>query len=153
MIRDKEGNSGLQPVSPMDDEALRTLSDLIDRVEVINVAEGSVIAVALRKSSDGDNDDDADEDSLAIALLERSLAEEECRQRVGYTIDMSIDLGNLSHFDVHNTSKVFSVWTEDFPGCRANWFLVLQNIHCMKPDGVTKIRSMAVKLGLGVAIS
>jgi hypothetical protein len=153
VIRDTEGNSGLQPVSPMDGEALPTPSDSSDQMEVIGVAEGSEIAVALCGSSDSDNDGDADEDSLAIALLERSLAKEECRRRVGYTIDMSANLGNSSHFDVHDTSQGFSVWTEDFPGCGADWFFVLPNEHGLKPDGVTKFRGLAVKLGHGVAIS
>jgi len=148
VIRDTEGNSGLQPVSPMDGEALPTPSDSGDQVEVIGVAEGSEIAVALRR-----NDGDADKDSLAIALLERSLAKEERRRRVGYTIDMSVNLGNSSHYDVHDASQGFSVWTEDFPGCGANWFFVLPSVHGLKPDGVTKFRGLAVKLGHGVAIS
>jgi hypothetical protein len=108
VIRDTEGNSGLQPVSPMNGEALPTPSDSSDQVEVIGVAEGSELAVAFRGSSDGHNDDDVDEDSLA--LLERSLAkEDECRQRIGYTIDMRVNLGNSSHFNVHNASQGFSV--------------------------------------------
>jgi hypothetical protein len=153
VVRDTEGNSGLQPVSPMDGEALPTPSDSINRVEVIGVAEGSIIAVALRVSSDGDNDDDADEVSLAIALLERSLAKEECQRQVGNTIDMSVNLGILSHSDVRNVSQGFSMWTEDLPGCGANWFFVLPNVHGLKPDGVTKFRGMAVKRGCCVAIS
>ncbi len=59
VIRDTEGNSGLQPVSLMDGEALPTPPDSINRVEVIGVAGGSEIAVALRGSSDGNNNDDA----------------------------------------------------------------------------------------------
>ncbi len=45
------------------------------------------------------------------------------------------------------------MWTEDFPDCGANCFFVLPNVHGLKPDKVTKFRRMAVKLGLGVAIS
>ena len=33
---------------------------------------------------------------------------------VGYTIDMSVDLGNSSHFDVSNVLQGFSVWTEEY---------------------------------------
>ena len=35
--------------------------------------------------------------------------------RVGYTIDMSVDLGNLSHFDVGDGLQGFSKWTEEVP--------------------------------------
>ncbi len=66
---------------------------------------------------------------------------------------MSVNLGNSSHFDVHDASQGFSVWTEDFPGCGANWFFVVPNVHGLKSDGVTKFRGLAVKLGHGVAIS
>ncbi len=77
----------------------------------------------------------------------------ECRRRVGYTVDMSVNLGNLSHFDVHDASQGFTVWAEEVPGCGENWFLVLPNVHGLKRDRVTKFRGMAVKLGHGVAIS
>ena len=39
------------------------------------------------------------------------------------------------------------------PGRGENWYFVLPNAHGLKPDGVTKFRGMAVKLGHGVAIS
>ena len=45
------------------------------------------------------------------------------RLRVGFTIDMSVDLGNLSHYDVGNVSQGFSVWTEEVPGLASNWYL------------------------------
>ena len=66
---------------------------------------------------------------------------------------MSVNLGNSLHFDVHDASQGFSVWTENVPGCGANWFFVLPNVHGLKPDGATKFRGVAVKLGHGVAIS
>ncbi len=31
--------------------------------------------------------------------------------RVDYFVDMSVDLANASHFDVHGASQGFSVWT------------------------------------------
>jgi hypothetical protein len=156
VIRDTEGNSGLQPVPPMDGEALPTPSDPVDEEEVSGMAghtdDASELATALRGGYEVGDDDDED-DKLAIARRERSLAKEERRLRVGYTIDMSVNLGNSSHFDVHDASQGFSVWTEDVPGCGANWFFVLPNVHGLKPDGVSKFRGLAVKLGHGVAIS
>ena len=142
--RDTEGNSGLQPVSPMDSEALPTPYDSVD--------VGSEVAVVPRKGSEVDNDDNDDGD-VERARRERSLVKEGRRRRVGYTIDMSVNLWNSSHFDVHDASQGLGVWTEDVPGCGANWFFVLPNVHGLKPDGVTKFRGMAVKLGHGVAIN
>lgn len=52
--------------------------------------------------------------------------EHDC-QRVGYTINMSTDLGIASHFDLHDASLGFSVvWTIEVPGQRAKWFLSFQ---------------------------
>jgi hypothetical protein len=42
---------------------------------------------------------------------------------VGFTIDMSVDLGNSSHYDVGNVSQGFSVWTEEVPGLTSNLYL------------------------------
>ena len=72
--------------------------------------------------------------------------------RVGYTIDMSINLGNSSHFDVHDASQGFSVWTEEIRGRGANWYFVMPNLHGMKPNG-QPFAGIAIKLRHGVAIS
>ena len=40
---------------------------------------------------------------------------------VGYTFDMSVNLGNSSHYDVNNASQGYSVWTErgdPWPWCQ-----------------------------------
>jgi hypothetical protein len=95
VIRDAEGDSGLQPVAPMDGEGGR---------------------------------------------------------RVGYTIDMSVDLGNASHYDVHDASQGYSVWTEEFPGRGTNWYFVMPNLHGRQPDG-RAFSGLAVQLTHGVAIS
>jgi hypothetical protein len=52
-----------------------------------------------------------------------SMGEPGSMLRVGFTIDMLIDLGNLSHFDVGNVSQGFSEWTEEVPGLASNWYL------------------------------
>ena len=44
--------------------------------------------------------------------------------RVGGSIDMSVDLANASHFDVNDASQGFSVWTEEMPGVADNWYFV-----------------------------
>jgi hypothetical protein len=66
---------------------------------------------------------------------------------------VSVDLGNSSHFDVHDASQGFAVWTEEVPGHGEKWCFVLPNVHGLKPDGVTKFHGMVVKLGHRVAIS
>ena len=74
VIRDTEGNSGLQPVVPMDGGA---------------------------------------------------------GHRVGYTVD----LGNASHYDFNDDSQGFRLWGEDYSGLGKNWYLVMPNIHGVRPQG------------------
>ena len=129
MIRDTEGNSGLLPVPPMDGEALPTESDRVGSEERTTGADDAC------EDATGNIGDTSD---VATALREGSLASGECTRRVGYTIDMSVNLGNSSHFDVHDASQGFAVWAEEVPGFGENWFFVLPNVHGLKPDGVTK---------------
>ena len=42
---------------------------------------------------------------------------------LGYTIAMSVDLGNSSQFDVGDVLLGFSVWTEEVPSLASNWYL------------------------------
>lgn len=72
--------------------------------------------------------------------------------RVGNTIDMSVNLGNSSHYDVHDASQGFSVWTEEIRGLGSNWFFVMPNLHGNGPDGKA-FYGIAIKLGYGIAIS
>jgi hypothetical protein len=76
VIRDTEGNCGLQPVPPMDGEGGR---------------------------------------------------------RVGYTVDMSVDLGNASHHDFNDASQGYRLWEEEIPGKGTNWYLAMPNIHGVRP--------------------
>jgi hypothetical protein len=71
--------------------------------------------------------------------------------RVGYTVDMSVDLGNSSHSDIHDASQGFIVWTEEVPGRGANWYIIMPNLHDVRPDG-RPFAGIAIKLGHGVAI-
>jgi hypothetical protein len=66
-------------------------------------------------------------------------------RRVGYTIDMSINLWNSSQYDVHNASQGFSIWTEEVRGRGHNWFFVMPNLFGRRPDGST-FSGIAVKL-------
>ena len=72
--------------------------------------------------------------------------------RVGFTIDMSVDLGNSSHYDVGDVSQGFSVWTEEVPGLASNWYFVMPNLYGIGNDG-NPFNGMAVKLHHGTAIS
>jgi hypothetical protein len=99
VIRDTEGNCGLEPVSPMDGEGGR---------------------------------------------------------RVGYTVDMSVDLGNSSHYDFNDASQGYSLWGEDIPGKGKNWYLVMPNIHGMRRDENLKwvpFAGLAILITHGVSIS
>ena len=49
--------------------------------------------------------------------------------RVGFSIDTSVDLGNSSHFfDTNDASQGYSVWTEDVPGMSDNWYFARPNM-------------------------
>ena len=71
--------------------------------------------------------------------------------RVAYSIDMSVDLENASHFDVGDASQGFSVWTEEVPGKAENWFFVMPNLYGNN-NGVP-FNGVAVKLYHGTSIS
>ena len=73
-------------------------------------------------------------------------------RRVGYTIDLSCNLGNSSHFDVNDASQGYSCWTEEMLGWGENWYFVMPNVEGKRPDG-TEYRGLAIKLGHGIAIS
>ena len=98
VIRDTEGNSGVEPVVPMDGDGVHC---------------------------------------------------------VGYTVDMSVDLGNASHIDFNDGSQGFSLWGEEFPGRGTNWFLVMPNIHGVRPQGDQWIpfAGLAIRITDGVSIS
>jgi len=81
-----------------------------------------------------------------------AMAGDVLHNRVGCTIDMSVNLANASHFDVNDASQGFSVWTEDIPGMASDWYFVMPNLHGVKPDG-SKFNGVAIKLRHGTAIS
>jgi hypothetical protein len=99
VIRDTEGNCGIQPVPPMDGEGGR---------------------------------------------------------RVGYTVDMSVDLGNTSHHDFNDASQGYSLWGEEIPGKGTNWYLVMPNIHGVRPGENSNwvgFKGLAILITHGVSIS
>lgn len=142
VIRDTEENSGLSPVSPMDGVALPTGGGGDDD----NSGGGS-------DCDDGDDVVNGGDCDGVRKILRKRMEKLELRRRVGYTIDMSINLGNSSHYDVNDASQGYSVWTEEMLGLGQNWYFVVPNVHGLRPDGKTRFRGMAVKLGHGVAIS
>ncbi|KAI2498771.1 hypothetical protein MHU86_15727 [Fragilaria crotonensis] len=72
--------------------------------------------------------------------------------RVGYSVDMSVNLGNASHFDCGDASQGFAVWTETIPGAAKNWFFLMPNVVGVDGNG-NRFLGLAVKLSHGVAIS
>lgn len=71
---------------------------------------------------------------------------------VARTIDMSVNLGNASHYDVNDCSQGFAVWTEEVPGKGSNWYFIMPNVYGTRADG-TPFRGLVVRLYHGVAIS
>ncbi len=114
MIRDTEGNSGMLPVPPMDGKALPTESEeLGGERQTTCGAETCKVEVALREGTTGDV---GDKSELGISHSESALAQGECRQCVRYTVNMTVDLGYSLHFDVHDASQGFAVWTKEVSG-------------------------------------
>jgi hypothetical protein len=69
-------------------------------------------------------------------------------QRVGNPINISCNLENSSHYDIHDASQGFSVWTEEKPGVVRKWFL---NVHGKRLDG-TYYAGVAIQMGDGTGI-
>ena len=131
VVRDVEGDSGLLPVEPMDGAALAV--DEGKKVLGADVAMGG---------SDVELDDDA---SIRKAPLENK---EHCR-RVGYTIDISIDLGNASHFDVHAHPRASVCGLKKCPAVVPTGFLPFQ--ICMEQKRTDLTGSAAWPSGLATA--
>jgi hypothetical protein len=78
--------------------------------------------------------------------------------RVSYTMDVSVDLANASHYDVNDATQGFSIWTEDEPGGVKDWYFVLPNVYGRRmpnTDGTPgeMFHGVAIKLAHGVLIS
>jgi hypothetical protein len=72
---------------------------------------------------------------------------------VGYTIDMSVNLGNSLQNEVHDASQCFSIWTEELSGHADNWFFIMRSIYGKtRPDG-KPFSGLAVKLHRGTTTS
>ena len=93
-----------------------------------------------------------DDESDASALPCTAMAGDGGNYCVGYSVDMSVDLANASHFDVHDALQGLSVWTEEKPGLASNWHFVMPNLHGISDDG-KMFNSVAIKLHQGTAIS
>jgi hypothetical protein len=66
-------------------------------------------------------------------------------------MSVSIDLANASHYDVHDASYGYSIWTEKKPGTATNWYFVLPNMIPLIKGNQTN--GIAVKLSHGTIIS
>ena len=102
-----------------------------------------------------------------VSPMEGSISHD---RRAGYTVDMSVSLGNALYYDVHDASQGYSLWTEDEPARGKNWYCILPNVHGRRPylrgpDGKytrgpdgrrmsgARYRGLVIKLAHGVAIS
>ena len=73
--------------------------------------------------------------------------------KVSTSMDLSVNLSNASHYDVHDASQGFSIWTEDSPGSTKNWFFVLPNVYGTKPGTGDSYNGLVIRLCHGVLIS
>ena len=73
--------------------------------------------------------------------------------KVSTSMDLSVNLSNASHYDVHDASQGFSIWTEDSPGSTKNWFFVLPNVYGAKPGTRDSYNGLVIRLCHGVLIS
>ena len=73
--------------------------------------------------------------------------------RVGMSIDTSVDLANASHIDSNDASQGYSLFLEEVPGMADNWYFVMPNIHGDRPDGSGTFDGIAIKIRHGTAIS
>lgn len=73
---------------------------------------------------------------------------------VGMSMDVSNNLSNSSHYDIHDASVGFAVWTEKHAGTSKNWYFVLPNVYgrCEQIHG-GHFNGVAIRLRHGMAIS
>ena len=73
---------------------------------------------------------------------------------VGMSMDVSDNLSNSSHYDIHDASVGFAVWTEKHAGTSKNWYFVLPNVYgrCEQIRG-GHFNGVAIRLRHGMAIS
>jgi hypothetical protein len=72
-------------------------------------------------------------------------------QGVSVSMDVSIDLGNASHYDGNDCSHGYSIWTETNIGESKNWYFVLPNI-LVELNGKT-YSGIAIRLFHGAVVS
>jgi hypothetical protein len=73
---------------------------------------------------------------------------------VGLTLDVSLNLHNSAHYDVHDASVGFAVWTETCPRDALGWYFVIPNVYGKHPDRPqSTFEGIAIELHHGVAIS
>ena len=65
---------------------------------------------------------------------------------------MRVDLGNSSHYDVHDASQGCNFWTVERPGVAKGWYFILPNFYGKRLDG-SSFAGVAIKLHHGTAIS
>ena len=71
--------------------------------------------------------------------------------RVGFSVDISVDMANATHYDVGDCSQGISVWLEEIPGLATGWYFVMPNMYCCI-DG-RMYNGIAIRLRHGTAIS
>ena len=55
--------------------------------------------------------------------------------RMGFSINISVDLRRLLHFNMNKACQSYSVWARDIPGVTNNWYFIMQNVYELYPNG------------------
>jgi hypothetical protein len=73
--------------------------------------------------------------------------------KVGMSLDVSDNLSNSSHYDIHDASVGFAVWTKT-AGASKHWYFVLPNVYGRsKQIRGGHFNGVAIRLRHGMAIS
>jgi hypothetical protein len=73
---------------------------------------------------------------------------------VGLSLDVSLNLHNSAHYDVHDALVGFAAWTETHPREALGWYFVIPNEYGIHPDRPqSTFEGIAIELHHGVAIS
>ena len=70
---------------------------------------------------------------------------------VSSSIILSCDLMNASHYDIHDASVSFTIWTETNPGSTNDWYFVLPNVLIKHKDKT--YHGLCIRLFHGIAIA
>jgi hypothetical protein len=96
-------------------------------------------------------DIEADSSAVPCKAMAGKASDDSVCFRVGFSVDMSVDMANATHYDVGDCSQGISIWLEEMPGLATGWYFVMPNMYCCI-DG-RMYNGIAIRLRHGTAIS